>query len=96
MLGWTGASPGVRQGPASVKLLHELLEQLAIMTPASEGGLAELFDVMPPAALREALLVIITTRPINLIEEAERSSRFSGHLGTWSAGPGDDAQRHSG
>ena len=78
VLGWTGTSPGVRQGPASVKLLHELLEQLAIMTPASEGGLAELFDVMPPAALREALLVIITTRPINLIEEAERSSRFSG------------------
>ena len=78
VLGWTGAAPGVRQGPSSVKLLHELLEQLAIMRPVSEGGLAELFDVMPPAALREALLVIISTRPINLIEEAERSSRFSG------------------
>ena len=78
VLGWTGAAPGVRQGPASVKLLHELLEQLAVMTPVSEGGLAELFDVMPPAVLREALLVIVSTRPINLIEEAERSSRFSG------------------
>jgi uncharacterized protein (DUF58 family) len=78
VLGWTGAAPGVRQGPSSVKLLHELLEQLAMMRPVSEGGLAELFDVMPPAALREALLVIISTRPINLIEEAERSSRFSG------------------
>ena len=78
ILGWTGAAPGVRQGPASVKLLHELLEQLAVMTPVTEGGLSELFDVMPPAALREALLVIVSTRPINLIEEAERSSRFSG------------------
>ena len=78
VLGWTGTAPGVRQGPSSVKLLHELLEQLAIMRPVSEGGLAELFDVMPPSALREALLVIISTRPINLIEEAERSSRFSG------------------
>jgi uncharacterized protein (DUF58 family) len=78
ILGWTGAAPGVRQGPSSVKLLHELLEQLAIMRPVSEGGLAELFDVMPPAVLREALLVIVSTRPINLIEEAERSSRFSG------------------
>jgi uncharacterized protein (DUF58 family) len=78
VLGWTGVAPGARQGPASVKLLHELLEQLAMMEPASEGGLAELFDVMPPAALREALLVLISTRPINLIEEAERSSRFSG------------------
>jgi uncharacterized protein (DUF58 family) len=78
VLGWTGAAPGVRQGPASVKLLHELLEQLAMMKPVSEGGLAELFDVTPPAVLREALLVIISTRPVNLIEEAERSSRFSG------------------
>jgi uncharacterized protein (DUF58 family) len=78
VLGWTGAAPGVRQGPASVKLLHELLEQLAVMRPASEGGLAELFDVTPPAVLREALLVIISCRPINLIEEAERSSRLSG------------------
>jgi uncharacterized protein (DUF58 family) len=78
LLGWTGAAPGVRQGPASVKLLHELLEKLAIMRPVNEGGLAELFDVMPPAVLREALLVIVSTRPLNLIEEAERSSRFSG------------------
>jgi uncharacterized protein (DUF58 family) len=78
VLGWTGLAPGMRQGPSSVKLLHELLEQLAVMRPVTEGGLAELFDVMPPATLREALLVIISTRPINLIEEAERSSRFSG------------------
>ena len=60
VLGWTGPTPGVRQGPASVKLLHELLEQLAMMRTASEGGLAELFDVMPPAVLREALMVIIS------------------------------------
>ena len=37
LLGWTGPTPGVRQGPASVKLLHELLEQLAVMRPATEG-----------------------------------------------------------
>jgi uncharacterized protein (DUF58 family) len=78
VLGWTGAAPDVRKGPASVKLLHELLEQLAVMKPASEGGLAELFDIMPPAVLREALMVIISCRPLNLIEEAERSSRLSG------------------
>jgi hypothetical protein len=78
VLGWTGPAPGVRQGPASVKLLHELLEQLAVMRPASEGGLAELFDIMPPAVLREGLMVIISCRPINLLEEAERSSRLSG------------------
>jgi len=78
VLGWTGPAPGVRQGPASVKLLHELLEQLAVMRAISEGGLAELFDIMPAPVLREAILVIVSTRPINLIEEAERSSRLAG------------------
>ena len=78
VLGWTGPAPGVRHGPASVKLLHELLEQLAVLRPASEGTLAELLDVLPPVVLREAILIIISTRPLNLLEEAERSSRLSG------------------
>jgi len=77
-LGWTGQAPGVRQGPASVKLLHELLEQLAIMKPSTEGSVADLIDVVPPAVLRESLLVVLTTRPINMLEEVERSTRFSG------------------
>ena len=78
LLGWTGATPGVRQGPASVKLLHELLEQLAVMRPATEGSLAALFDALPTSALREAVLIVISTRPINLNEETERSARLSG------------------
>lgn len=78
ILGWTGAAPGVRQGPASVKLLHELLEQLAILRPATEGSLAGLFDALPANVLREAVLVIVSTRPINLIEEVERSVRLAG------------------
>ncbi len=78
VLGWTGKAPGMRQGPASVKLLHELLEQLAVMKPVTEGGLAELLDVVPPAVLRASLLVVLTTRPLNMIDEAERSARFSG------------------
>lgn len=78
LLGWTGATPGVRQGPASVKLLHELLEQLAVLRASTEGGLAALFDALPPATLREAILVVVSTRPLNLIEEAERSARLSG------------------
>ena len=48
LLGWTGPTPGVRQGPASVKLLHELLEQLAVLRPSAEGRLAALLDVLPP------------------------------------------------
>jgi uncharacterized protein (DUF58 family) len=78
LLGWTGATAGLRQGPASVKLLHELLEQLAVMRPSTEGALSALFDILPPATLREAILVVVSTRPLNLIEEAERSSRLSG------------------
>jgi uncharacterized protein (DUF58 family) len=77
-LGWTGATPGVCQGPASVKLLHELLEQLAMLRPTAEGALASLLDALPPAALREAVLIVVSTRPVNLVEEAERSTRLSG------------------
>ena len=75
-LGWTGAAPGVCQGPASVKLLHELLGQLAVMRATSEGSLAPLFDALSPATLRGAILIVVSTRPINLIEEAERSKRL--------------------
>jgi uncharacterized protein (DUF58 family) len=78
LLGWTAATPGVCQGPASVKLLHELLEQLAVLRPTSEGTLAALFDALPPATLRESVLVVVSTRPVNLLEEAERSARLSG------------------
>lgn len=76
-VGWTGAVPGVAQGPSSVKLLHELLEQLAVLRPNHEGRLADLFDTLPPATLREALLIVVSTRPVNLMEEAERSTRLS-------------------
>ncbi len=78
LLGWTGPTPGVRQGPASVKLLHELLEQLAVMRSSAEGSMAALFDALPPSTLREAVLIVVSTRPINLIEEAEHSARLSG------------------
>ena len=78
LLGWTGSTPGVRQGPASVKLLHELLEQLAVMRPCGEGTLSGLFDAVPPATLREAALIIVSTRPVNLMEETERSARLGG------------------
>jgi uncharacterized protein (DUF58 family) len=79
LLGWTGPTPGVRQGPASAKLLHELLEQLAVIRPSNEGTLAALFDALPPSTLRESKLVVVSTRPLNLIEEAERSARLSGN-----------------
>ena len=77
LLGWSGPTPGVRQGPASVKLLHEFLEQLATLRHSSEANLSTLLDVVPPSTLRESLLIVVSTRPINLAEEAERSSRFS-------------------
>lgn len=78
LLGWCGPTPGVRQGPASVKLLHELLDQLATLRPSPEATLSALLDVVPPATLRESFLIVVSTRPINLLEEAERSTRFSG------------------
>ena len=78
ILGWTGTPPQVRQGPASVRLLHELLEDLAVLRPTAEGQLSALLDAVPAAALRTAFLVIVTTRPVNLLEESEASARLSG------------------
>jgi hypothetical protein len=78
ILGWTGATPEVCYGQASVKLLHELLEELAVLRPATEGTLAELLDALPATSVRESLLFIVSTRPVNLAEEAERSVRLGG------------------
>jgi uncharacterized protein (DUF58 family) len=77
LLGWSGSTPGVRQGPASVKLLHELLEQLATLRPSPEASLSALLDVVPSSTLRESFLIVVSTRPLNLLEEAERSTRLS-------------------
>ena len=63
LLGWTGATPGVRQGPASVKLLHELLEQLACCGRRPKERSAALFDTLSPSVLRESVLVIVTRGP---------------------------------
>ncbi len=78
VLGWTAATPGVCQGPAAIKLLHELLEQLALMRSTSEGTISALFDALPAQCLRESILVLVSTRPVNLLEEAERSVRLTG------------------
>ncbi len=77
LLGCTGTAPVVLHGPASVKLLHSLLEQLAVLRPAAEGSIAAVLDAMPPAMLREARLVIVSTRPIQLHEEIGRSTRLA-------------------
>jgi uncharacterized protein (DUF58 family) len=81
LLGWTGATPGLCQGQASVKFLHELLEQLAVMRSSSQGSLAELIDSLPATTFRDSLLIIVSTRPLNLAEEAERSTRLTGSSG---------------
>lgn len=86
LLGITGASPIIRQGPASIKLLHELLEQLAILRASSEGHLSSLFDSIPTSVLRDSLIIVVATRPVNLIEESERSARLSGIKGRGLAG----------
>jgi uncharacterized protein (DUF58 family) len=85
-LGWTGPSPVVLHGPASIKLLHEMLDQLSMLRPVSEGQFHQLFDAMPAATLRQAFLVIVSTRTINLADELERSSRLASTPGRGVAG----------
>jgi hypothetical protein len=81
LLGWTGPSPAVKHGPASIRLLHELLTSLALLRSTPEGHVGGLLDALPAGMLRDAMLLIVTTRPINLAEEYERSSRLNESTG---------------
>ncbi|WP_152050344.1 DUF58 domain-containing protein [Tautonia marina] len=81
LLGWTGPTPAIRHGPASIRLLHELLEALALLRPTPEGHVGGLLDVMPPAMLRDAMILIVSTRATNLAEEYERSTRLNESTG---------------
>jgi uncharacterized protein (DUF58 family) len=80
-LGWTGPNPGVVQGPTSTRLLHEQLGQLAVLRGSAEGQLSALLDSLPPPVLRDGLLVIVATRPVNLVDEMDRSTRLRGTAG---------------
>ncbi len=75
-LGWTGAVPDLRQGPASVRLLHEMLTCLATVKPNHELSIHQLLEIMPPATLREAIFIIVSTRPMQWSEELSRSERL--------------------
>lgn len=78
VVGWTGQPAGLCQGFASVKLLHEVLTQLAVLHASSEGSLAGLLDSLPAPLLRDGQLVIISTRALNLHEEVEKTERLGG------------------
>lgn len=77
VMGWAAATPGVRQGPATIRLLHELLETLALMRGSPDGQFSKLFDVIPAPVLRTGLVVLVSTRPTNLTEEIRRSARLA-------------------
>src|SRR5690606_15602284 len=81
LLGWTGPSPAVLHGPASIRLLHELLGSLALLRPTAEGHVGGLLDALPPPLLRDAMLLIVSTRAVNLAEESSRSSRLNDAAG---------------
>lgn len=74
-LGWTGSAPILLHGPASIKLLHELLEHLAVLKGTPEGRLSTLLELVPPTAVRESFLVVASTRPVNLAEQVHRATR---------------------
>ncbi len=67
-----------------------------MLRSASEGGLAELLDVLPPVVLREAIIIVVSTRPLNLLEEAERSKRLAGTAARGIAGRDLAAQCRTG
>lgn len=81
LLGCTGPDPSITQGQGSVRLIHQFLTRLALLRGISEGSVGAVFDVMPPALLRDAMLIIVSTRPISLADELERSARFAQNQG---------------
>ena len=93
VLGWTGPTPGVGRARPRSSCLHELLEQLAVLRPASEGGLAELFDVLPPSILRESLLIIVSTPAGQPGRGGGAIGAALGHRGPEPARPRGPAQR---
>ena len=55
VLGWTGADAGRAAGAGFGQAAARAARATRRDAAATEGGLAELFDVLPPAVLREAL-----------------------------------------
>ena len=72
--GHAGRDPGAGIGQARARAARAT----GGAPPTNEGGLAELFDALPQATLRDALLIVVSTRPLNLVEEAERSTQLTG------------------
>jgi len=76
-LGWTGTAPGARHGLTSPRLMHECLENLAVLKSHPEGKPADLIELLPPSTLREAFFVIVTTRPLTVADLAPTSNGCS-------------------
>ena len=92
LLGWTGPTPGRPAGAGLGQAAPRAARAARGPPAASEGGLAELLDVLPPVVLREAILIVVSTRPLNLLEEAERSATPGRHRGAGPRGPDLAAQ----
>ena len=75
LLAWTGATPSVRQGPASQRMMHELLSNLSVLQGSSQGNIASLLEVIPPGIIRDSTVVIVTTRTIRLSDEVKQATK---------------------
>ena len=75
--GCSWAGPGRPPGSARARRRSSCFTSCSSSSPCCarrpRGRLAELFDALPPPTLRESLLIVVSTRPVNLVEEAERS-----------------------
>ena len=81
LLAWTGPSSGIRHGPASSRLMHELLTTLSTLQSTASGQVSALMETIPPAMVRDSTIVLVTTRPIDLNAESQRSTKIAdGHL----------------
>ena len=69
LLGLAAEEPRVWQGACSQRLLHELLEQLAVLSGSSEASLPSLLERLAPMDLAGLAFVIVTPRTPDLRDE---------------------------
>jgi len=74
LLAWTGPNHGIRHGPASSRLMHEILNTLSTLEAHTTGQISTLFENIPPAIVRDSTLVLITTRPFDTRDLSTRST----------------------
>jgi len=68
LVGCAGKKPWVVQGGGHQRLLHQVLEHLAVQKPHRNGDLESLLSEVDHRSLRGSTLIVVSTRPVRMDE----------------------------